>query len=184
MATIKKQATKKVAQKKEAVKPNARLSKKAIDSNTVKNAGGKVNKTTPNAGTGKNITEHNKKAQDELRTKARKQAMIDALKQTLGIVSTACNIAGVGRTQHYEWYNNDPAYREEVDAVAEMTLDFAESSLMKQIKSENTAATIFYLKTKGKKRGYIETNVNLNKDITDLSDMTDDELDALIAQGK
>jgi hypothetical protein len=37
-----------------------------------------------------------------------------------------------------------------------VTLDFAESQLHKQVKEGNTTATIFLLKTKGKKRGYIE----------------------------
>ena len=34
--------------------------------------------------------------------------------------------------------------------------DFAESELMKLIKDGNVAATIFFLKTQGKARGYIE----------------------------
>ena len=35
-------------------------------------------------------------------------------------------------------------------------IDFAESSLYKQIKDGNTSATIFFLKTQAKRRGYIE----------------------------
>ncbi len=36
------------------------------------------------------------------------------------------------------------------------TLDMAEAAIIKQIQEGNTAAIIFYLKTKGKERGYIE----------------------------
>ena len=35
-------------------------------------------------------------------------------------------------------------------------MDYAESQLHKQIGEGSTSATIFYLKTKGKSRGYIE----------------------------
>jgi hypothetical protein len=37
-----------------------------------------------------------------------------------------------------------------------VALDFAESQLHKQIQSGEVSSTIFYLKTKGKKRGYVE----------------------------
>ena len=57
---------------------------------------------------------------------------------------------------HYEWYNNDPEFKDKVDELKNVALDFAESQLHKQIQSNSTAATIFYLKTQGKKRGYIE----------------------------
>jgi len=40
--------------------------------------------------------------------------------------------------------------------IENIALDFAESQLHKQIKEGNSTSTIFYLKTKGKKRGYIE----------------------------
>ncbi len=50
----------------------------------------------------------------------------------------------------------DPDYAKKVEDLSDMVLDFAESQLHKQIKEGNTTATIFYLKTKGKKRDYVE----------------------------
>ncbi len=43
-----------------------------------------------------------------------------------------------------------------MDSIKGGVLDFAESNLKKLEKEGNPAATIFFLKTKGKKRGYIE----------------------------
>jgi hypothetical protein len=86
----------------------------------------------------------------------KKEAMINALVEALGIVTMACKKVGIARKTHYEWYKSDPKYKEAVDDVLEIALDFAESMLHKQIQDKDTTATIFYLKTKGKKRGYIE----------------------------
>ena len=85
-----------------------------------------------------------------------KQAMLEALEASLGIVSTAAKKANVGRSTHYKWMDEDPEYKKAVQEVQESVLDFAESHLYKLVKEGNPAATIFYLKTKGKKRGYIE----------------------------
>jgi hypothetical protein len=92
----------------------------------------------------------------------------------MGIVSHACEKADTARASHYEWYNSDPEYAAQVDAINESCIDFAESKLMELIngakhevataKGEvlqvqdgpNPTACIFYLKTKGKKRGYVE----------------------------
>lgn len=85
-----------------------------------------------------------------------KKALLDALERSLGIVSTACEKANVGRATHYRWLQEDPEYKEAVRAIEERTIDFAESHLHALIKDKNPAATIFFLKTKGKTRGYIE----------------------------
>ena len=90
-----------------------------------------------------NKTEHNKKA------------IIAALEKTLGVVTTACKKAGIGRTQFYEWLK-DPEFAKEVASIEDIALDFAESQLHQQIQDGSTAATIFLLKTKGKRRGYVE----------------------------
>lgn len=84
------------------------------------------------------------------------QKMIDALKSSLGIVSTACEKCGISRTTHYRWTKSDPEYKTAVDDCTERAIDFAESQLYKLISEGNPAATIFYLKTKGKNRGYVE----------------------------
>ena len=86
----------------------------------------------------------------------KKEQMLEALEKSLGIVSTACKMVDVGRTTHYEWMKSDEEYKSAVDSIQDSVLDFAESHLYKLVKEGNPAATIFFLKTKGKKRGYIE----------------------------
>tara|TARA_R100001082_G_scaffold62196_1_gene34804 strand:- start:1316 stop:1672 length:357 start_codon:yes stop_codon:yes gene_type:complete len=90
------------------------------------------------------------------KTEHHKKALLEALEKSLGVVTTACKKVGVGRTTYYEWYNNDKEFKKQVDDLQNVALDFAESQLHKQISENSTPATIFYLKTKGKKRGYIE----------------------------
>jgi hypothetical protein len=85
-----------------------------------------------------------------------KKAMLEALEKSLGIVSTAAKLAGIDRTTHYVWLKADPDYKKAVASIQDSVLDFAESHLYKLVKEGNPAATIFFLKTKGKKRGYIE----------------------------
>ena len=89
-------------------------------------------------------------------TDIQKRSMIEALEKSLGIVTTACKSVGISRETHYRWMRDDEKYKEEVNGIADIALDFAESQLHKQIKDGEVSSTIFYLKTKGKKRGYIE----------------------------
>ena len=89
-------------------------------------------------------------------TDINKKAMIEALEKSLGIVTTACKMVGINRDTHYSWLNSDTEYKRKVEGIADIALDFAESQLHKQISNGEISSTIFYLKTKGKKRGYIE----------------------------
>lgn len=82
--------------------------------------------------------------------------MLEALQRSLGVVTTACNVVGIHRDSHYRWLKEDPDYAQSVKQVEDVALDFAESHLHELIKNGNPAATIFLLKTKGRKRGYIE----------------------------
>jgi len=86
-----------------------------------------------------------------------KKKLLDALEKTLGVVTTACSLAGISRHTFYAYCKKDIKFKEKVESIGDIALDFAETQLYKKIKSGDTAATIFYLKTKGKKRGYIES---------------------------
>lgn len=82
--------------------------------------------------------------------------MIEALERTLGVVTSACKNVGISRETHYRWMREDDQYKKDVLELENVALDYAETQLHKQIKQGNTSATIFYLKTKGKNRGYVE----------------------------
>jgi hypothetical protein len=110
----------------------------------------------------------------------KKQLMLEALRSSLGIVTTACLSAGISRESHYNWLKDDPEYKRSVEALDDVVLDFAESQLHKRINEGSDTATIFFLKTKGKKRGYIEkqeiTNTNLNVEVQEVTEEMQNEL--------
>jgi|APGre2960657404_1045060.scaffolds.fasta_scaffold02812_6 hypothetical protein len=109
------------------------------------------------------------------KTDITKKAMIEALEKSLGIVTTACKSVDIARQTHYEWLREDPNYKEQVESIVDMAIDFAESQLNQLIQgakhqvvtnkgdiveikdAPNATSIIFFLKTKGKKRGYVET---------------------------
>jgi hypothetical protein len=83
-----------------------------------------------------------------------KEKLIEALKKTLGIVTPACEIVGISRDRFYTYYNTDEVFRKAVDDINEIQIDFVENSLMKKIQEGDKGSIIFYMKYKGKKRGY------------------------------
>jgi hypothetical protein len=72
-------------------------------------------------------------------------------------VSAALKMVDMNKNMHYRWIKDDEEYAAKVKEIQNVTLDFVENQLLKQIREGNTQATIFYLRTKGKERGYIET---------------------------
>lgn len=93
----------------------------------------------------------------------KKEAMLQALRASLGIVTRAAEMVGIDRRTHYRWLAEDSDYADKVEELKEVALDFAESKLHKLIDDGNATATLFYLKTKGKQRGYVETTEVINK---------------------
>lgn len=121
-----------------------------------------------------------------------KKALLQALEKSLGVVTTACESVGVGRTSYYEYYKSDAKFKKAVDELADKALDIVESKLFERINGyehpedkifndngtaliiptikhypPDAASMIFYLKTKGKKRGYIErSEIDINDGVS------------------
>lgn len=112
-----------------------------------------------------------------------KRQILDALEEYNGIVSTACKSIGLARSTYYLWLNEDKEFAKEVNEITEVAIDFVEGKLFEKINGvicmgkediydvpPSDTAIIFYLKTKGKNRGYKETsevkNINYNAEVT------------------
>lgn len=91
-------------------------------------------------------------------------SVIQALKSSGGIYSAAALMLGVTRQTVSNYVKRHPhIYQASLEATEDV-LDLAETKLIQKIKEGHMTALIFYLKTKGKERGYIETREVTGKD--------------------
>ena len=85
-----------------------------------------------------------------------KNNIVNAMINTFGNVSEVCKQMNISRQTFYNYYNNDLEFKEQIDDIKNIALDFVESKLIGKIKEGDIVAILFYLKTQGKKRGYVE----------------------------
>lgn len=112
-----------------------------------------------------------------------KKAMLEALEKSLGIVTTAAKSVGITRKTHYDWLNKDAQYRKAVTELEDLALDYVESKLFKNIEKEKEASVFFYMKTKGKKRGYVERQEIVHQGampVTKISEEAMQEIDKIL----
>jgi hypothetical protein len=86
-----------------------------------------------------------------------KEKLLEALERSLGIVTPACKEVGISRNTFYEYYKTDIIFKEAVDDINEITLDFVENNLLKKIKEGSERSILFYMKYKARKRGYTDS---------------------------
>lgn len=112
-----------------------------------------------------------------------KKKLLKALEKSLGIVTTACKQVKCSRNTFYQYCNDDQGFKKSVDDISNICLDFVESQLFKLIENEHPTAIIFYLKTKGKQRGYVEKQeIQIDTIEKTPQEMTDAELNAAIQE--
>ena len=86
-----------------------------------------------------------------------KALLLKALTNTLGIVSPACKEAGVSRERFYHYYKEDEEFKQAVDDIQNIQIDFVENQLFKKIKDGSEKSIHFYLRYRGKHRGYTDS---------------------------
>ena len=101
----------------------------------------------------------NKVAKRYRTAKDREAAMADfliAYEKSLGVLKPACDMTGMCRKTIWEWRKKYPEFDAACHDCEETAVDFVETKLYKLINDGAEASTIFYLKTKGRNRGYVE----------------------------
>lgn len=82
--------------------------------------------------------------------------IIKALTECKGMLTIAAPKAGVSYRTIERYVKDFPSVAAAMQEAKETMLDFAEAKLFTKINSGNMTAIIFYLKTQGKARGYVE----------------------------
>ena len=94
----------------------------------------------------------------------KKEKFIKAFADSDCNVAECCRRIKIGRRTFYNWKKKDDEFAQSCEDIEEGLIDNAESKLQELINDKNQAAIFFFLKTKGKKRGYDETHqIEINK---------------------
>ena len=93
-------------------------------------------------------------------------------------ITAACAALNITRQTFYNRKAKSKKLQELVDEADESLLDFAESKLVEHINNGDVTSLIFFLKTKGKKRGYVERSehdVNANPFLELMQSLPDED---------
>lgn len=118
--------------------------------------------------------------------------IIAALDATGGIILHAAERLGIVRQTLHRWISTDTELKAAQDEITEANLDLAESALMTAVKAGSIDAAKFYLRCKGRARGYgdhveVASKVEATIPRVDYSMYSTEELeqlDALLAKGQ
>lgn len=85
----------------------------------------------------------------------KKKAFLEALTETLGTISLACQKIHIGRTTIYSWIKDDKEFAKAIEEIQnEYVVDYVESKMLKKINEGESNMIMFFLNNKAKHRGY------------------------------
>ena len=115
-------------------------------------------------------TQNTSKKVTKVTTSDKKEKFLKALKLNLGNISEGCKAINISRQTYYRWIDDDQDFESKCQNVSESLLDLAENRLLEKINDYDTTSIIFFLKTKGRKRGYQEKQeLELTKPISEIN---------------
>ena len=119
----------------------------------------------------------------------KKEKFLTVFRSNVGVIKDTCEAIKISRQTYYNWIKEDESFKNECDIIHDEAIDFVESKLFQNIRGfhetdqilgrngvedikkyykPDTTAIIFYLKTQGKKRGYIEkTEMDISTQVKD-----------------
>ena len=89
-------------------------------------------------------------------TEDNKNNFLKAYRKSAGNIAHACKSANIDRQTYYNYFEKFDTFKKECLDIKEENIDFAESVLMDAIRNKNMTGVIFFLKTIGRNRGYVE----------------------------
>jgi hypothetical protein len=91
------------------------------------------------------------------KTYLKESDILRALELNAGVLSETAKMLRTSYSRLKEFIDSNPSLKQAADDVLEVKKDLAESELNKHIKKGNLTAIIFFLKTRAKDRGYVES---------------------------
>ncbi len=87
-----------------------------------------------------------------------KRELLDAMQQNGGFAYASAKLIGVPYSTVHYWMHNDPGFMKEYEEIKGRLLDRMEQELIQRAMNnkDRDACLLFYLKTQGKHRGYVE----------------------------
>lgn len=116
----------------------------------------------------------------------KKNKLLECLAANLGNITLSCAEAGCSRWTYYNLYEKNADFKKQADDIQNIALDAVENALLRNIRDGDTTAIIFYLKCKGKSRGYVEKTdksifiqpIVWNEELMPMLDISDDTMDS------
>jgi hypothetical protein len=109
-----------------------------------------------------------------VKTVISEERLIEAIHDNFGIVTSICQVLGISKPTFYKLLTDK--CKDELTSARETTTDRVENSFLNNCLQGDRVCQIFYLKTRGRNRGYKEEDTKKEELTFDLTRLNDKQL--------